>query len=324
MRILMIALPYHGYAEKIAAEFRAAGHDVSLHEVQPRDFLTKALRVTMPGLWQARMNLHHRHILQAEAGQHYDMLLFIQCHQVSARNMAAFRAQFPSAQFTLYNWDSIANHDYRPHLPAFDHVLTFDPEDARRYKLEYLPLFCSREFQALPRRDQQRRMVYFVGNVVSQARYEAIDRFRHYCETQGIALETHLACTPTVQARLRKAGIKPQGLKNGPIEQPKFLDMIERSVAVFDFANHVQTGYTMRIFENLCAGKKIITSNARIRHEDFYSPDRIHIFDGTDFGDVKSFLQVPLAQPDATFPEFHIQSFADALLRGRGHPLPGA
>lgn len=98
--------------------------------------------------------------------------------------------------------------------------------------------------------------------------------------------------------------------------------MVESSVAVFDFANHAQSGYTMRIFENLCAGKKIVTSNTRIRHESFYSPDRIHVFEDLDFAGVKQFLEVPLAEPEADFPDFHVQSFAHRLIEARGHPLP--
>ncbi len=322
MRILMVALPYHGYSERIADEFRAMGHEVRLHEVQPRDFLTKAIRVPAPALWQARMNAHHASILRQEAGQRYDIVLFIQCHQLSAGNMAAFRRQFAGARFLLYNWDSISNHDYLPHLGSFDEVFTFDPEDARRHGLKHLPLFCSREFQSLQRRNQHLNGVYFVGNIVSQARYEAIDSFRQYCAANAVSLNAYLACTPVVAARLWRAGVKPTGLSYGPIAHERFLDIMANATTVFDFANHVQTGYTMRIFENLCARKKIITSNRRIQAEPFYTPDRIHVFDGMDFSGVKAFLETPLEDADADFPEFHIQAFARHLMDGTQHPLP--
>ena len=322
MRILMVALPYHGYSERIAEEFRAQGHEVRLHEVQPRDFITKAIRVVSPAVWQARMNAHHARILRKETGQRYDLVLFIQCHQLSAANMAAFRRQFDGARFVLYNWDSISNHDYRPHLGCFDEVFTFDPEDARQYGLKHLPLFCSREFQSLPAPERQRGGVYFVGNIVSQARYEAIDSFRKYCASNDIDLNAWLACTPPVEARLRRAGIKAEGLSRGPIAHGRFLEIMANATTVFDFANHAQTGYTMRIFENLCGRKKIITSNRRIEAEPFYSPDRIHVFDGLDFSGVKQFVETPLGDPDADFPEYHIQTFARHLIDGTQHPLP--
>lgn len=322
MNILLIALHYHDYTTNIAEELRALGHTVSVHDIMPRDVFMKSLRVLSPGLWQTRLDRHHARILEAESGGAYDMVLFIQAHQMSAANMSGFKAAFPDARFVLYNWDSIANHDYRPHLPAFDQVFTFDPDDARAYGLHYLPLFCSREFQGLARRDQERRAVYFVGNIVNPARYDALDAFRDYCEREGLTLRAFMACTPPMRLKLHRTGIRPRGLSSGSIGRAEFLEMVETSVAVFDFANHHQSGYTMRVFENLCAGKKIITNNPRIRTESFFSPDRIHVFDGVDFTGVKAFVDQPLADPDARFPEFHIQAFVRHIVEGAGHPLP--
>jgi hypothetical protein len=322
VRILLIALHYHDYTANIAAELRALGHDVRVHDIMPRNLLMKALRVVSPTLWQAQLDAHHGRILSAEAGWPADMVLFIQAHQMSAANMADFKTAFAQARFALYNWDSIANHDYRPHLAAFDDIFTFDPDDARAYGLKYLPLFCSREFQGLARREQHRKAVYFVGNIVNPARYQALAAFRDYCQSEGVPLQAYMACTPPMRLKLKKAGITATGLSSGSIPRAEFLAMIETSVAVFDFANHQQSGYTMRVFENLCAGKKIITNNPRVMDEAFYSPDRFHVFESLDFGGIREFIDAPLADPDADFPEYRIQAFVGHLVEGTSHPLP--
>lgn len=324
MNILLIALHYHDYTNQIAAELRGLGHHVSVHDIQPRDLVMKTMRITAPKRWQARLDAHHANILAAERGRPYDVVLFIQVHQMSADNLALFRREFGTAKFILYNWDSVANHDFRPHLGAFDSVATFDPGDARRYGLVHLPLFCVRDFQTLARREQDRHGVYFVGNIVNTARYEAVSAFRDYCDQSGVHLQMHLACTPVVQSRLLRARQFPRGVSLRAIARTRFIDMIETSTAVFDFANHRQTGYTMRVIENLCAGKKIITNNPRIAFEPFYSPDRIHVFQGLDFSGVAEFLAQPLVRPDENFSDFHLQNFLVRLLEGRGHPLPPA
>lgn len=321
MKILLIALHYHDYTRSIAEELRAAGHEVRVHDIMPRDLLMKVLRLAAPRIWQWRLDRHHARILRAERGAGHDMVLFIQAHQVSKPNMAAFKAAFPTARFVLYNWDSIANHDYRPHLDAFDDVFTFDPDDARAYGLHYLPLFCVRAFQNLARRAQE-PAIYFVGNIVNPARYDMIAAFRDFCEAENLVFKAHMACTPPVRMKLLKGGREPRGLSPGALDPAAFVDMVETSVATFDFANHHQSGYTMRVFENLCAGKKIITDNARILNEPFYSPDRIHVFKDADFSGVKAFVHQPLADPNATFPEYRIQAFVNHLVEGRGHPLP--
>jgi len=322
MKILMIALHYHGYTKGIADELRLLGHDVVLHDIMPRDTATRTLRVLAPGAWQARLDAHHCRIIEGERGKAYDLVFFIQAHQMSASNMAELRTQFRSAQFILYNWDSINNHDYTPHRAFFDKIFTFDPDDANTHRLHYLPLFCSREFQGLRRRNDGYSQVYFVGNVVNPLRYDRVMAFRTYCDAEKLPFETFLACTPPVRLKMLMQGRSLRNLDWGHIARDRFHDMIERSTATFDFANHHQSGYTMRVIENLCAGKKIITNNARVRDEEFYSPDRFHIFVDDDFSGIAEFVREPLRKPDSDFPEYHIQSFVKNILEGRGHAIP--
>lgn len=322
MNILMIALPYHRYTGQIAEELRGMGHVVNLHDIQPRDAFTKGLRNISPKLWQARLDRHHRAILEAEGGRDYDLVLFIQVHQMRREMLEAFREEFSAARFHLYNWDSIDNHDYRPYIELFDSVLTFDPDDAAQERIEYLPLFCLREFQNLRKGDESLDSIYFVGNLVKISRYTAFRTFMEYCEAQGIRLRSHLASTPPVMLKLLRSGQWPRGLSGKAIDHDDFIEMMEKSSATFDFANHHQSGYTMRIIENLCAGKKIVTNNDRVTSESFYSPDRFHVYQDLDFDGVKSFLEIPLVNPELDFPEYHIQAFVRHLLEGKGHDLP--
>ena len=315
--ILLIGLQYHTYTAEIVTELRAQGHQVTFHDIQPRDLLMKTLRVAAPRWYQHRIDQHHLGILAAERGKRYDMVLFIQVHQMAQDTLVALKRAQPQAEFVLYNWDSISNHDYRPYLHAFDRVYTFDPNDAKAQGVGYLPLFCIRAFQGLQKREQQRKRIYFVGNIVSIQRYRAIQAFKAYCRQEDIVFDSYLACTPYVLTLLWRAGIWPKDISTRPIGHQRFINMIETSVAVFDFANHKQSGYTMRTMENLCAGKKIITGNPGIESEPFYSPDRILVFDVLDFSAVKPFLDTPLQAPDADFPEFHLRNFVAKLVTGR-------
>ncbi len=313
-KLLLIGLRYHDYTTAIIEEISRQGFDVTYHEIQPRTVYIKTLKVFSLAAWQSSLDAHHRGILERERDTSYDCVLFIQAHQFSLENMRALRQQQRQARFVLYNWDSLTTHDYRPHLGCFDQVFSFDPDDAATLGVGYLPLFCVRTFQRLQQRDQRERGVYFVGNIVSVQRYEALTAFKRHCALAGIRLRSFMACSPLVYARLLRAGHLPADVSFRPIAAAQFVDMVERSTTVFDFANHRQSGYTMRIFENLCAGKKIITNNARIRGEPFYSEDRIHVFEGRDFSGVKEFVQRDLVEPGLRFEQFHVQSFVRTLL----------
>jgi len=330
-KILLIGLPYHNYTAAIVEELRAQGHQVSFHDIQPRDLLMKTLRVTARSWYRRRIDDHHRRILAAERGKRYDMVLFIQVHQMALPTLEALKRDQSGAEFVLYNWDSISNHDYRAYLPLFDRVYTFDPKDAQAQGIGYLPLFCVRSFLGLTRREQHQKAIYFVGNIVSIQRYRAVLAFKTYCQQQRIVFHSFLACTPYVMTLLLRAGHWPSDVSIRPIAHARFIDMIETSVAVFDFANHKQSGYTMRTIENLCAGKKIITGNAGIKAEPFCTEDRILVFDGLDFSAVKPFLDRPLMAPEADFPQFHLPNFVARLMQdsapthaGSHAPAPAA
>ena len=97
---------------------------------------------------------------------------------------------------------------------------------------------------------------------------------------------------------------------------PSSVAMLEASRATFDFANHKQSGYTMRLIENMCAGRKIITENPRILDEPFYREDRFLLVDGHDFSAVPEFLATPVSS-ELDVHEFHVDNWAARLIENR-------
>lgn len=312
--LLLIGLPYHHYTDEIVKELGKMGYRVSFHEIQPRTLYLKTLRVLSPARYQRALDRHHAGIIEREQGRQFDVVLFIQVHQFSLANMERLKQLHTQSRFILYNWDAVTTHDYRPYVGFFDKVFTFDPEDARRYGVHYLPLFCIAPFQNLEKRHQDQRAIYFVGNIVSVQRYLALQEFKKYCASVGVTFNCFMACSLLVLTRLLRSGIVPSDVSLRSIPHHDFIAMIENSTAVFDFANHQQSGFTMRTIENLCAGKKLITNNERITGEAFYSPDRILLIKDLDFAEVKQFMARALVLPDETFPQFHIRSFLQTLV----------
>jgi len=314
MKTLFIGLDYHTYTRSIIAEMTAQGADVTYVDIQPRSLIFKVLRTARRQLYADYLRRHHAAAVDASQAVAYDKVVFLQVHQMALETLRRLRAVQKQAEFTLYNWDALSNHDYRAHAPYFGRVLTFDRLDAQTHGYGYLPLFCQREMQGLARDKASPGSLYMVGNIVKPQRYCAIEAFRAYCAANGLTFRQHLKISPVVLAQLLRAGVRPRGLTLRSVEPGAFRAMIEVSTGVFDFANHTQSGQTMRMMENLCAGKKIVTNNLWVKREPFYSPDRIHVYDGLDFVGVAEFLASPVADPAAQFAEYHIQSFARRLL----------
>ncbi len=312
--ILLVGLDYHDYTRSIAAELIKQGHVVHFHSIQPGKPLLKVLRRFAPLFYQPALDRYHADLIASEASTYFDIVIFIQVHQFSHENMTRLKASQPQARFILYNWDAVTTHDYTPYLGYFDSVHTFDPDDARRLGIGYLPLFCIRSFLGLPDRFQSPCSVYFVGNIVNPERYRAVQEFRQYCRGQGIFFQYFLSTTVYGLTQILKTGVIPWDVSLRSISKKRFIAMIEESAAVFDFANHKQAGYTMRTIENLCARKKLITNNPLIAREPVISSDRAFVFCGLDFSGVKGFLEIPLENKEEDFPEFHVQRFVQRLL----------
>lgn len=313
-RILFIALDYYAYTDRIEAEMRAQGHDVVRFAIEPGGAVNKALRRYAKGWHRRSLDAHHAQIIDAVRGQAFDQVVFLQAHQYSLTNLQALRDAQPGARFTLYNWDSIKTHDYRLQLPLFDKAATFDPSDAQALGIDYLPLFALPEYYdvsatgAAPEYD-----LYFVGSVHSLARFDAVKRLYAYCKTEGLRLKLYLHCSPPRMFQLLRRGEWLPGMTLRSIGTEGILGMMRASAGVFDFSSHQQSGLTMRVFENLAAGMKIIATNPQIAREPFFSPDRILLLDQLDFTPVKPFLTAPLERA-GTFEEYSLSNWLRRLL----------
>ncbi len=312
-RMLFVGIDYYHYIPRIREAFGRLGLESDWHPIENAGFWSKTFKKFAPAAYRLRLDAYHRRMIEATAGKQYDVVLFIQCHHVSLDNMRRLRELHPDARFVLYNWDSLSTHDYRPWLPLFDRAATFDPVDATTIGITYLPLFAIRDYFESDRERAKAYDLYFVGAIGTLHRFDALARLYDYCQANGIATHFHLKCSPAVRLMLwRKRKLLP-GITLASMSFAGIIDLIEQSRGVFDFANHKQTGYTMRFIENMCADQKIVTENARVLDEDFYRDDRFLVIHDFDFSNLKAFLDRPVTSTLET-ERFSIDSWARSLL----------
>ena len=293
-RILFIGIDFYDYAARITAAFERLGHTIDFHPIEDRSFAARTAKMLAPSAYEERRAVYHSRLIEASAAIDYDIVLFIQTHQMRHEALERLRALQPRARFVLYNWDALTTHDFRPWIKHFDHVATFDPEDAQALGVAYLPLFAIPRFLEVAQTRPALQDIYFVGSIVSMERYRSIARLHDFCQSAGLTTRFHLSCSPVARAKTWKTGLSVPGVTSKTIGLEEIVAILETSRATFDFANHKQSGYTMRLIENMCAGRKIITENARILDEPFYREDRFLLVDGYDFSAVPDFLARPI------------------------------
>jgi hypothetical protein len=312
-RILYIGIDFYAYNSRICEAFERLGHTVDYHPIENRSFAAKSARKLAPGAYERARAAYHERLIEQSRGQTYDVVLFIQAHQFARPALERLRAAQPDARFVLYNWDSLTTHDYRDRLDLFDHAATFDPDDAAALGIAYLPLFAIPRFFEVDHARQAAHDLYFVGAIGTMHRFDALARLHAFCAGNGLTTDFHLVCSPVVRAMLWRSGKSLPGITGKSIDFGGIVAKLESARATFDFANHRQSGYTMRLIENMCAGRKIITENARILDERFYRPDRFLLVDGHDFSAIPEFLNTPITSSLDTG-AFHVDRWAASLL----------
>lgn len=317
-KLLFIGWDYQIYTREMIEEFQLSGYDVTFYNVVSFSPAMK-LRNLISKKWDKEVqHSRHQEIIVKEKDNKYD-IVFLLLPFFSFDCLQNLRNDHPQAKFILYLWDAANGYirkgiNISDYLGCFDKAYTFDRQDAIQYGINYLPLFCVRKFQNLKQNEVEWNNVYMVGNLANFRRYDAIKQFEEYCKKQQISFNWYLKGTLRKNIKVLLQGKSLKYLHTSSISNNTFIDMMQRSSTVFDFANHIQDGYTMRVMENLCAGKKIITNNRNVLNEPFYSPDRFFVYDDLDFNGVKEFLKTPLSDPSARFEEFYLSSFIKKLV----------
>lgn len=317
-QLLFIGWDYQNYTKEMVAEFLALGLEVEFRSIVTYS-TTNKIKKLLSQRWLDKGQLEQQFkLVQAEKGHQYDVVfcllpfLHVEC-------LEALRKDHPEAKFILYIWDAVSGYlrkgiDMPNYFGYFDEVFTFDMQDAHQYGIQYLPLFCIRQFQNIESNTECGNNIYMVGNLADLRRYHAVKQFEAYCSSHLIKFDWYLKSTLRKNFIIYNQRGSLRNLHLSSIDNEKFVNMMRDSSAVFDFANHVQNGFTMRLMENLCAGKKIITNNRNVLEAPFYSPDRFFVYDNLSFEGVKEFLQVPLQNPQRKFEEYHITSFLKRIL----------
>ena len=189
----------------------------------------------------------------------------------------------PRARLVSYQWDPLACFDYRLMIDCFDQVTSFDRADCQALGLRYMPLFYShnyakwRQAAVTPRWD-----LSFVGTL-------HIDRWQIALKLAEQAQEAGLSIFFYIYMKwssyLKQAWVQRIIPRRVPFLSLRIMstarleELVGQSRAVVDINKPEQTGLTIRTLEALGAGRKLITTNAQIQLEPFYSPDVIDIID---------------------------------------------
>lgn len=316
-RVLVVGRDYFFYTRSIVQALQdSLGAQVTYLPITPENPVYSGFK-RIPGAAQWWIRRHHRQCIKRLQGESFHTVLFIQVHQLEQELVSLYRRTFESARFVLYYWDSLRTHDYRPYLKYFDASWSFDREDVcREPRLSFLPLFYCERFDALRARTDFKHDLVFIGTALNLQRYARVEQFRAWARDAGVDFVDYLYVSPVFYIRQLLRGRRLRGVHFRTLSSEALVELYGASRAVLDLPGNEQTGFTMRTFESLGAGRKLVTTQRELVNEPFFDPHEVFVLGLHGDYPPLSFLRAP-ARPAAFIQDYSLRNW---LLRLLGAP----
>lgn len=323
-RILMFCPRFFGYDARIAEALRAAGHSVDLFDERCSDgFVGKScIRFNVKAYYPV-IRRYIKGVIDENRDKQYDCVLVVKGEGITPQAIALLRQAYPGAKFILYLWDSVDNiRDCERRMPLYDRVLTFDPVDARRFNIPFLPIPYGRQYarDSGEEPENYRYDLAFVGTAHS-IRPRVVKQVAEECEKNGRTCFTYFY-SPHVLVYLFNKLTNPdyrwitrREVHFTPLPEERLLEIYRESRCVLDIEHPGQHGATTRPVEMLPMRKKIITTNTELRDFPFFNENNFCIIDRDDPKIRDSFFEKPyVPTDDEIMRRYSPEAFARAII----------
>lgn len=324
-KILLLCEDFFSYDQAIAEELKKMGA-VDVHLKTARFFRSSLRSKESFRIKKFLSNPFEQKnwTLQFEkeiANKSFDIFLCIENACFSKSFMTFLRKHNPNIKCVLFLWDKYNTQQggYKDYRFLFDKVYSFDKDDCSKYGMEYLPDF----YLPQPCPEQFEYDISFVGTARRKTtihRFALIDYIHRFCIRNNLKSFLYLrASTPDMKKYnsakrfLKKYLFRSKyrctyaRYKGQPWLQSQSIPLDvcnwhqSHAKALLDLNHTNRQGMTLNAIAAIAHGQKLITTNKRIKEEDFYDPDMIYIIDEANpYLDIKFFSR-PNKKVDISF-----------------------
>ncbi|MBB6240092.1 hypothetical protein HDC90_004756 [Pedobacter sp. AK013] len=292
--VLFICAQFFGYEVAIKTALLENGLDVDyFDERSANNSLMKAMLRVKKSLVKRTIAKYYESITEKIKNKKYDYFLLVKGEVVPEDFILKFKSLNPNAKLIYYTYDSIRNNPANSTfiLNHFDSCYSFDFEDVKldsRWKLKHL--FYTKEFIADFVSDRKYD-ISFVGTMHSN-RFSVMKRlFEKFNNT--FVFYYMPAKWFFYLEKLTKKEFKPIKITDvsfDKMSKKQVADVFKASKSVLDVQRFGQTGLTMRTFEVLASGAKLVTSNKHIKDVEFYNSNNIIVIN--DLNDDQELFEI--------------------------------
>jgi hypothetical protein len=289
-KILLIAPKTFGYEERIIEALERLNYDV--YFLSDTIFDSKAFKIflrLLPRMGGFLLSLCYRSHLKKYENNFFKKILVIRGEGLSEETLSYIHESFSSARKILYLWDNFRNiKRIRQKLKYFGAVYSFDSQDcSNEGELIFRPLFYLDEYVQKPGSTITRYgKIFFVGTLHSNRTKILYSIIK---ENPSLNFDYYLYCRTPLEyffhyitdKNLR--GLDQERIIFRPMAPDEVRQKLLNSECVLDMQHPSNSGLTIRTFEALAAGAKLITFNHHIMDYDFYNHNMVHVLNFDNF-----------------------------------------
>jgi hypothetical protein len=311
-RILFLSVQTFNYEKYIADKLRSLGAIVDYYDERPANSIfVKGIIRFKRSLYQKKINSYYKEILKNTIGTNYNFLFVIKGEVVPSFFLEEFKNRNPKCVFIFYTWDSFSNNPNAASvLKYFDRKFTFDSNDALLFNLDFRPLFFIDDYLEINKISNRiiNYNLLFLGTAHSD-RYKIGNTVVNWCDEQNLVSYAYYYMPSRLVYMFKMLfdssfySFEYKKLSFKSLSTNEIVELYKESAVILDINHPSQNGLTMRTFEALGAGKKIITTNTEIKKYPFYNENNVFVIDRENVVLYKSFFDSPFIEIDSVLRE---------------------
>lgn len=290
-KILFLSVQTFNLEKDIIYQLEKHGAHVIYFDERPaNNNFTKGMIRIKKDFLKRRIQKYYDAIFEKLHNIEFDFLLVNRGEVVTKDFLEKFIRLQPNCQRVFYTWDSFQNlSNGLEILDYFHKKFTFDKKDAELYGIGFRPLYFNDRYREVKNSHQLDKTIdlLFLGTAHSD-RYIISNNISEWCQTNGLTTFNYYYMQGKLVYFYKKFFDSSFGifdfkkLSFKGLTPDEVIDFYKKSNVILDISHPGQSGLTMRTFEAIGAGKKLITTNNNIKSYPFYNPNNIHIIDRTN------------------------------------------
>ena len=235
---------------------------------------------------QKKINKYYKNILKLIKNEKFDYLFVNRGEVVPKDFLERFIKLQQKCERIFYTWDSFGNHSHGLTILNYFHKkFTFDKKDSEKYNIGFRPLYFTDNYRQIYKSATEKSIdLLFLGTAHSD-RYIISNQIADWCIKNNLTSFNYYYMQGKF-VYLYKKYFDPS-FKNFDFKKLSFrsltieniIEYYDKSNVVLDISHPGQSGLTLRTFETIGAGKKLITTNMNIKDYPFFNPHNIFLID---------------------------------------------